>query len=33
MVVTQENRQVAYDNYESTDDHGMQIIGKVADQN
>ncbi len=33
MVVTQENRQTAYDNYESTDDHGMQIVGKVADQN
>ena len=32
MIVTQENRQIAYDNYESTDDHGMQIVGKVADQ-
>ncbi|MDG1252575.1 MAG: C1 family peptidase [Schleiferiaceae bacterium] len=32
MVVTQELRQLAYDNYESTDDHGMQIVGKVADQ-
>lgn len=32
MVVTQENRQLAYDNYETTDDHGMQIVGKVADQ-
>ena len=32
-TVTQEMRQIAYDNYETTDDHGMQITGKVKDQN
>ena len=32
MAVTQENRQEAYDNYETQDDHGMQIVGKVVDQ-
>lgn len=26
-------RQAAYDNYETTDDHGMQITGLVKDQN
>ena len=31
-VITQEMRQLAYDNYETTDDHGMQIVGKAADQ-
>ena len=30
--VTQEERQVAYDNYETTDDHGMQIYGIAKDQ-
>ena len=30
--VTQEERQVAYDNYETTDDHGMQIYGIDKDQ-
>lgn len=30
--VTQEDRQRAYDNYESTDDHGMMIYGKAKDQ-
>ena len=29
---TQEERQVAYDNYETTDDHGMQIFGIAKDQ-
>lgn len=32
MEVTQEVRQKAYDNYETTDDHGMQITGMVKDQ-
>lgn len=30
--ITQENRQLAYDNYETTDDHGMLITGMVKDQ-
>lgn len=30
--VTQEMRQQAYDNYETTDDHGMQIYGIANDQ-
>ena len=30
--VTQEERQVAYDNWETTDDHGMLIYGKATDQ-
>jgi aminopeptidase C len=30
--VTQEERQVAYDNWETTDDHGMLIYGKAKDQ-
>lgn len=29
---TQEERQVAYDNWETTDDHGMQIYGIAKDQ-
>nr|WP_321410772.1 C1 family peptidase [uncultured Carboxylicivirga sp.] len=33
MKITQEVRQEAYDNYETTDDHGMQITGMVKDQN
>ncbi|MCT4622262.1 MAG: C1 family peptidase, partial [Schleiferiaceae bacterium] len=33
MVITQENRQEAYDNYQTQDDHGMQITGRVKDQN
>ncbi|MBS2098607.1 C1 family peptidase [Carboxylicivirga linearis] len=32
-VITQEMRQEAFDNYETTDDHGMQITGMVKDQN
>lgn len=32
-VVDAKVRQAAYDNYETTDDHGMQITGKVKDQN
>lgn len=30
--VTQEMRQVAFDNYDTTDDHGMHIIGIAKDQ-
>lgn len=33
MEVTPEVRQASYDNYETTDDHAMQITGKVKDQN
>ena len=32
LEITQEMRQVAYDNYETTDDHGMQIYGIAKDQ-
>ena len=32
-VITQEIRQEAFDNYETTDDHGMQIAGIAKDQN
>ena len=31
--ITQEMRQIAYDNYETTDDHGMLIYGTAQDQN
>lgn len=31
--ITQEMRQIAFDNYETTDDHGMHITGIVKDQN
>ena len=31
--ITQEMRQQAYDNWETTDDHGMQIFGIAKDQN
>ena len=31
--ITQEMRQEAYDNWETTDDHGMQIFGIAKDQN
>lgn len=30
--ITQENRQLAFDNYQTTDDHGMQITGIATDQ-
>ncbi|MEO1712100.1 MAG: C1 family peptidase, partial [Bacteroidota bacterium] len=33
MVITSELRQAAYDNYTTTDDHGMQIVGLAKDQN
>ncbi len=32
MEVTQEMRQTAFDNYETTDDHGMHIIGTAKTQ-
>ena len=31
--ITQEIRQVAFDNYTTTDDHGMVLVGKATDQN
>lgn len=31
--VTPELRQLWYDNYQTTDDHGMQIVGSAKDQN
>ena len=30
--VTQESRQATFDNYETTDDHGMVIVGTATDQ-
>lgn len=33
MEVTQQMRQQAYDSWENTDDHGMQIFGTAHDQN
>jgi len=33
MEITQEMRQKAFDNYKTTDDHGMQIVGIAKDQN
>lgn len=32
MTVTQEMRQAAFDNYQTTDDHGMHIVGTAKDQ-
>lgn len=32
LVITQENRQEAYDNQSTTDDHGMHITGLATDQ-
>lgn len=32
MEITQENRQLAFDNYQTTDDHGMHIVGAAKDQ-
>ena len=31
-TITQEMRQEAYDNYQTTDDHGMVIVGTATDQ-
>lgn len=33
LEITQELRQTAFDNYQTTDDHGMHIIGTAKDQN
>jgi len=33
MEITQQLRQVAFDTWETTDDHGMQIFGVAKDQN
>lgn len=33
VTVTQQMRQDAFDNYQTTDDHGMQIYGIAKDQN
>ncbi|HMQ47359.1 MAG TPA: C1 family peptidase [Saprospiraceae bacterium] len=33
MTITAEARQEAYDNFTTTDDHGMQIVGISKDQN
>jgi bleomycin hydrolase len=32
-VITQEVRQIDFDNYQTTDDHGMVIVGTAKDQN
>jgi bleomycin hydrolase len=32
MEVTQEMRQIAFDNFQTTDDHGMHIIGMAKDK-
>lgn len=31
-MITPEKRQIAFDNYETTDDHGMHIVGMAEDQ-
>ena len=33
FLVTEEMRQKAFDNYTTTDDHGMHIVGLAKDQN
>ncbi len=33
LKVTQEMRQIAFDNFQTTDDHGMHIIGTAKDKN
>lgn len=33
MEITQKMRKQAFDNYSTTDDHAMQIVGKAKDQN
>lgn len=33
MEITQEMRQEAFDNFETTDDHGMHIVGYALDKN
>ena len=32
-LITQEMRQTDFDNYQTTDDHGMLIVGTAKDQN
>lgn len=32
MIITEEMRQKAFDNYNTTDDHGMHIVGVTKDQ-
>jgi bleomycin hydrolase len=32
-TITQQMRQEAFDNWETTDDHGMEIVGTATDQN
>ncbi len=32
-IITQEMRQIDFDNYQTTDDHGMLIVGTAKDQN
>ncbi|HRZ42707.1 MAG TPA: C1 family peptidase, partial [Bacteroidales bacterium] len=32
-VITPEMRQAEFDNYLTTDDHGMHIVGRAKDQN
>ena len=32
-IITEDMRQEAFDNYETTDDHGMHIVGLAKDQN
>jgi bleomycin hydrolase len=33
MEITEDMRQKAFDNYQTTDDHGMHIVGLSKDQN
>lgn len=33
MKITEDMRQIAFDNYETTDDHAMHIVGLAKDQN
>lgn len=33
LTITQEMRQLAFDNYDTQDDHGMHVVGTVKDQN
>ena len=32
LGITQESRQLGFDNFETTDDHGMTIVGIATDQ-
>ena len=32
-VITEDLRQAAFDDYQTTDDHGMHIVGTAKDQN